>query len=466
MMKTINSADLPQKPDDYVKTNYKLGSNLSTSKYRYLFKAKHLTTGDKRVIRVISKFCKRFAICENRLLSEIEVLLKIDHPNLGSMCEYFQDSKNIYIIMQRFSGGSLYKILLSQGLHTEANCAGYMRQLFSALRYLHSLKIAFCDLKLENLVFVSDNSNFNLKLVGFYYSQLIHPNTTLRVKVGSPYYIAPEILAGEYTETCDLWSAGVLLYIILCGNPPFTGKAKHEIFNSIQRSEYNFSSKCWSGISEKAKDLIRKLLVSDPRDRISINDALKHPWLSVSIPQTPTREESAEYIANLSQFKSSQKLKKTFLRYISSHFIVGEEREELLKLFNFLDLDKNGMISRVELKRGMLKLFGKRFKSIDKEIDRIVNECDLDRSGDLSFNEFVIAALGQHKLITQSRMEAVFKSIDLDNNGFIEVHELRDALSRSVISQDTDWEALIRECDTNGDGVIDLQEFFSMMTNN
>lgn len=466
MIRTFNSADLPQKPDDYVKTNYKLGSNLSSSKYRYLFKAKHLSTGDKRVIRVISKFCPRYVTCEGRLLSEIEVLLKIDHPNLGSICEYFQDSRNVYIVMQRFSGGSLYKKLLLQGLHTEANCAGYMRQLFSALRYLHSLKIAFCDLKLENLVFVSDSSNYNLKLVSFYYSQVIRPNGTLRAKVGSPFYIAPEILAGQYTEECDLWSAGVLLYIMLGGSAPFTGRAKHEIFNSIQRGEYSFSSKCWSEISEKAKDLIRKLLVKDPRDRISASDALNHPWLNVSIPQAPTREESAQYISNLSQFKSSQKLKKTFLRYISSYFIVGEEREELLKLFNFLDVDKNGMISRVELKRGMLKLFGKRFKNIDKEIDRIVNECDLDRSGDISFNEFVIAALGQQKLITQSRMEAVFKSIDMDKNGFIEAHELRDALSRSVINEETDWEALIRECDTNGDGVIDLQEFLSMMTNN
>lgn len=466
MNSIITLKEIPEKSEVYFRENYHLGSNISSNPKFCLCKATHLATGEKRVARIVAKASRNFFMFEQRIRTEISILLTLDHPNTISIREYFQDVRHVYLIVQRIRGPSIYHRLLKDGLHSEADCAAYMQQILSILKYLHSKRIAYRDLKLENLVFSSTTNLRELKLVNYNLARMLDHNETMSEKIGSPYYLAPEVLNGHYTEKCDLWSAGVLLYVMLSGNSPFRGKTEKQINEKILNGAFEFGGPIWSEISDAAKNLITCLLCVNPNERILIDDALRHPWLSTVVPRIPSREISAQYMVNLSSFHSAQELKKVFLKYIFNFFLTNEDRDELFELFNFFDQDKNGLISRDELKEGFYRLFGTRIKRIESEIDRIIDQCDLDKSGELSYSEFVAAAMDKQKLFAKARMEAVFNSIDKNSNGYLEADELRESLHLCSLGQDTDWEQLIRECDLNGDGKIDMKEFITLMLKN
>ncbi|OMJ69065.1 hypothetical protein SteCoe_33318 [Stentor coeruleus] len=466
MISLISLSDIPIRPDTYFRSQYKLGSSLSSNPRSGICKVTHLETGEKRVARIVTKSSRDYRIYEHRIRSEISIHLALDHQNIVGINEFFHDTTHIYLIIQKVSGISMYNRLLKDGLHSEQNCAIYMQQVFSVLRYLHKKKITFRDIKLENLMFSNSSNSSELRLVNFHLARILQPGEILTEKVGSPYYLAPEVINGNYTEKCDLWSAGVLLYVLLCGNSPFTGKTERKINESILRGNFEFSGNVWNGVSDMAKDLINQLLRVNPDDRMPIKDVIKHPWLSSVIIKSPSREDSAQYLVNLASFQSQLEIKKVFLKYISTFFLTNEERDDLFELFNYFDTDKNGIISRSELKDGFYRLFGTRIKKLDSEIDRIIEEIDLDKSGEICYNEFVAAAMGKQKLMAKARMQAVFNSIDKNSNGKIEIDEIREALTYFTKNESVEWEELIRQCDLNGDGVIDLKEFITLMLKN
>lgn len=454
---------IPNRSDKFMSENYKIGSNISTSPNVYLTKVTHFETGEKRLAKIISKGSKFFPKLNDQLIMEICIFISTDHPRIGKMHDYWQDTRNVYLIIQRFKGGSMFKRLTDDGLYSEAKCAEYMKQVFSVLGYLHEQNFVYRYLKLDNLVFLSPKNNTDIMLVNFSLTAKIQPGQTLKEVLGNPIFIAPEVVEKSYTEKCDLWSAGILLYIMLVGFPPFQGNSAKQIYQAIKTNQVDLHGKIWSKISNHAKDLVMRLLRVNPDERISMNDALNHPWCSASIPIAPNREDSAQIISNISQFRANNKLKKSLFRYISNHFIGAEEREEIFELFTYMDKNNNGTISRSELKDGIVSLFGNRIKRVDSKVDKIIEECDLDKSGELSYSEFATAALSKQKLLAKARLQQVFNRIDSNANGFIEIEELRMALNSCVLNENVNWEDLVRECDRNGDGMIDIRELISFM---
>ena len=170
-------------------------------------------------------------------------------------------------------------------------------------------------------------------------------------------------------------------------------------------------------------------------------------------------------LRNLQSFRSKQKLKKATLNFISSQLTTAEEREEMTELFKSLDTDQNGTLSKEELKNGFLTLYGHHIENIDGEIERIMKEVDVNRSGEIDYTEFISACINRSKLLSKSRLETAFKMFDLDNSGGIDEEELKSVLGKYHHYEESFWHELIRECDTNGDGVIDLAEFTRMMLN-
>ena len=177
----------------------------------------------------------------------------------------------------------------------------------------------------------------------------------------------------------------------------------------------------------------------------------------------PPRELSAVFISNLSRQKAKEILKKNVFRYIGTFFIAKAERDELLSLFSILDTNKDGHLSRDELKDGLIKLFGNRIRNIDNEVNKIMAEADLDQSGEISYSEFVTFTIDHEKLLNRNRLEAVFNSLDANNSGTIDASEFREIFSKFADVDHESIDAMIRECDLNGDGVIDLAEFTSLM---
>jgi len=173
--------------------------------------------------------------------------------------------------MEYCSGGELLEHITRQKRFTEDEAARIMKKIFSVINHMHSKGIVHRDLKLENILFLDKSPDSEIKLIDFGLSKKCEDNSSLFTMVGTPLYVSPEILMGRYDKTCDDWSTGVIMYILLVGYPPFYGTTRAEIFQKIDRAEFSFSGKEWADISEDAKDLLRKILVADRKKRLTVD---------------------------------------------------------------------------------------------------------------------------------------------------------------------------------------------------
>ena len=282
-------------------------------------------------------------------------------------------------------------------------------------------------------------------------------------KFGTPYYIAPEVLKCRYDEKCDVWSAGVNMYVLLCGYPPFGGSNDDQILKKISVGRFTFPSPEWDFISFEAKDLITKMLTFDTAHRPSARECLQHPWLNNANTAPLDISSAKNMFSNLKTFHSEQKLQKATYSFIASQLATKKEREEMLDLFKSLDTDNSGTLSRQELLVGFNNLYSDEVEDIEAEVDKIMREVDTDGSGEIDYSEFVAASMNKTKLLSKERLEAAFKAFDQDGSGTITADELKAMLGKYHAYDDQMWVSIIREVDQNGDGVIDLREFSEMM---
>jgi len=204
-------------------------------------KAVHKATGDKRAIKKLAKD-KMSPHASVRLSYEIDILKNLDHPNILRLYEVFEDSKYIYLVTELCNGGELFDEIVSRSRFGERDAAGVIKQLLSAISYCHSKKICHRDLKPEN-VLIDNKETMSIKLIDFGTSQRFEDEEKMELVLGTAYYIAPEVLKGEYDEKCDVWSIGVMLYILLSGEPPFPGNDDKEILRNVVQGKYNFKRK-------------------------------------------------------------------------------------------------------------------------------------------------------------------------------------------------------------------------------
>lgn len=227
---------------------------------------------------------------------EISIMRALDHPNIIKLIEAYEDEKHLSLVLEYCSGGELLDYVLARHHLTELEAAHFMKSILTSIEYLHKNRISHRDLKLQNFMFDRKGEDGVLKLIDFGLSaQYTAEENRFTTIVGSPLYIAPEILAKKpYDFSCDLWSCGVILYLLLSGSPPFKGTSNHEIFNNITEGNFDLENGVWEEISKEAKSLVRGLLKVDPKDRMAIGKALIHPWfnkmLSENLIQSPLRE--------------------------------------------------------------------------------------------------------------------------------------------------------------------------------
>jgi len=228
---------------------------------------------------------------------EIAIMRILDHPNIIKLLEIYEDDKHLSLVLEYCSGGELLDYLLAHHHLCEPEAAHFMHDILTSIQYLHKNHISHRDLKLQNFMFEKKEHDSVLKLIDFGLSAQFSPeNCRLTTIVGSPLYIAPEILAKKpYDFACDLWSLGVILYLLLSGQPPFKGNSNHEIFQEICEGKVNLKTGIWEEISREAKNLIEGLLKLDPKERIPIDKALNHEWFEIMLAggkiESPLRNE-------------------------------------------------------------------------------------------------------------------------------------------------------------------------------
>jgi calcium-dependent protein kinase len=258
---------------------------------------------------------------------------------------------------------------------------------------------------------LEQNKDFDqIKIIDFGTSLRFDTDKTLDEKLGTPYYIAPEVLNKKYNEKCDIWSCGVILYIILSGMPPFNGSSDQDIMKKVRVGKFSFSDPCWNNISAKAKDLITKLLTYDPEHRPSAEEALKHPWITEMSSVQVDSSVAMGALSNLKNFRADQKLKQATFAFIASQLLTKNEKENLAKIFKAIDKNGDGKLSKEEILEGYDKFFGKTMERDD--VLKMFDAVDIDKSGFIDYSEFVVASMNEKQLLTDEKLLSAFKMFD------------------------------------------------------
>eukprot|EP00499_Haloplacidia_sp_CaronLabIsolate_P005299 CAMPEP_0196781266 /NCGR_PEP_ID=MMETSP1104-20130614/9371_1 /TAXON_ID=33652 /ORGANISM="Cafeteria sp., Strain Caron Lab Isolate" /LENGTH=316 /DNA_ID=CAMNT_0042151489 /DNA_START=1 /DNA_END=951 /DNA_ORIENTATION=+ len=265
---------------DECESVYKLGKELGRGSFATVKLATHRKEGTKWAVKIIEK-SRLKAEDEEALKMEIDILQKVEHPNIVELREVFDCRDKVYMMMEVMSGGELFDRIVAKEKYSELEAATVMRKICTALAYCHEHHIVHRDLKPENLLYQSPDDDSEIKIADFGLAKLLSEETyMMHTACGTPGYVAPEILQGVgYTSAVDMWSMGVILYILLCGFPPFYDENNAALFESIKAGAYDFPSPYWDDVSDDAKNLIKGLLILNPAERLTAVQVLETPWV-------------------------------------------------------------------------------------------------------------------------------------------------------------------------------------------
>ena len=407
-----------------------------------------------------------------KLLDEIKILKKLEHPNIMKIFEYFDDSTNIYIVSELCDQGDLLGKMEKLGSMSELVVKFLMGQILNAVYYLHDNGIFHGDIKLENIMlyktskrkgrrftkinkelnssfllqkdiegfykgeskdirssklFVEDMTNYEVKIIDFGCSKFLQKGRKNKLKgiVGTSIYCSPEVIDNLYDEKSDEWSCGILMYILLCGEPPFIGETEEEIFANVKKGYIDFSKTKFNNVSENCKDLIRKLLDPNKKKRINAVEALKHPFFTENFnPMAALTQNKDLNILKrfISLKKLPSKLHEVVVAYCCYNFINQEEEKQLRELFRFLDHDNKNRLTMNDFIKG--------FKDANIlittfELKKIINILDSDGNNSIEYQEFLRAACDKELLFKEENLKAVFAVIDKDKKGYADADDIK-----------------------------------------
>ena len=439
--------------------NYEVLKQLGKGGYGKVYRVKNLKTGEIRACKHLSKLSIKNLPKFER---EINILKKSDHPNIIKLYEIFESKRSLYLIMEECKGGEVFDKIIehiqNKKMYTEKDAANMFQQMMSAVEYCHNNGICHRDLKPENLLYLNQGPEINnpIKVIDFGLSQVISPDRKLKTKVGTAYYVAPEILKGSYTEKCDIWSAGVILYIFLSGDPPFNGPNDNAIYNKISKLKFDYPDKKWSKISNEAKDLINHMIAPE-KQRYNAKQVLSHPWLTNAYKYNLNNLNFDPIF--FKDYAKSTLIKKIALIFIASR-LDENEIVNLKNIFAAFDKHKKGQILYEELKQGLVQLKSSNIN--EKQIQDLFKNIDVDKNGKIDYTEFLAATLQKQNYLKIERLYEAFCLFDKDNSGKITKDELMKVLKVDK-SQEKEIEKIIKEADKDEDGVINYKEFLELM---
>uniref|UniRef100_A0A5B7AXG8 non-specific serine/threonine protein kinase n=1 Tax=Davidia involucrata TaxID=16924 RepID=A0A5B7AXG8_DAVIN len=439
---------------------YDLGRELGRGEFGVTYLCTDEDTGEKFACKSISKKKLRTAVDIEDVRREVEIMKHLPkHQNIVSLKDTYEDDSAVHIVMELCEGGELFDRIVARGHYTERAAAVVMRTIVEVVQMCHRHGVMHRDLKPENFLFANKKENAPLKAIDFGLSIFFKPGERFTEIVGSPYYMAPEVLKRNYGQEVDVWSAGVILYILLCGVPPFWAETEQGVAQAIIRSVIDFKRDPWPKVSDNAKDLVKRMLDPDPNRRLTAQEVLEHPWIqnAKKAPNVPLGETVK---ARLKQFSVMNKLKKRALRVVAEHLSV-EEVAGIKEAFEMMDTSKRGKINLEELRNGLQKL-GHQIP--DAELQILMEAANIDGDGTLNYGEFVAVSVHLRRMANDEHLRKAFAFFDRNQSGYIEIEELRDALSdEDDANSEEVIKAIMHDVDTDKDGRISFEEFAAMM---
>ena len=458
--------------------------NIKFNKEHFIFISKDSLTKYYKIIKMIGKggfgkvyevenlktsetfACKK--ISKTNILNyvnfknEINIMSKADHPHIIKLYEIYESNRSFYLIMELCKGGQLINKIMekikNKKRYTEKDAAQIFQQIMSGIEYCHNQGVCHRDLKPENILYLNDDNKRNnpLKIIDFGFSKYFK-SSKFSSRVGSVYYVSPEVLKQSYTEKCDIWSAGVILFLLLSGKLPFSGDDDKEILAKIKSVKYNMDDDLWKNISDEAKDLIKHMLVNE-NERFSAKEVLAHPWFKIV---NTMKEKKLNIDFNIfKRYSEESTLKKIVLYFIATR-LNEKEINELSKLYKKFDTDLDGQISYEEFEKAFLEFQKNNNTITQKEIKAIFDKVDINKNGKTDYTEFIAACLEGRKEIVERKLLEAFSSYDNEQKGKISKEDFIKALHIDSSLNDKGFEKIIN--DLTKDNLIDYYEFLKFM---
>lgn len=454
--------------------------NLSDVRVKYHINPKEIGHGHYGVVRkcMNRKTNQWYAIKSIRkskvgkvdvLKREVALLKECDHPNIIQLVEVHEDQKYLHLITELCTGGELFDRIIEktqseEGHFSERDAANLVGRILDAIAYCHDQKgIVHRDLKPENFLFSNRDEDAVIKIIDFGLSR--HDDMKagiMNTKVGTPYYVAPEVLNREYTKSCDIWSIGVITYILLCGYPPFYGDTDNQIFDSVRTGRFDFPSPDWDGISDSAKDFICSLLKRDPSKRLSASAALEHKWIKEMTGVSKRGRSSrpsivfAQRSTAFMKYRDMQKLKKAALAYLATN-ATNDDITNLKDVFKKIDVNNDGTITLQELDEGLNDAHF--LPNITSDLRKLREELTVSGEDSLNWRDFIAMMMDKNLVMKEDNLRMVFEHFKKSDPDHIVVSDIVDLVGGS----EQQAMEIMQLVDDNSDGRIDFNEFRKMM---
>ena len=463
-----------------------------------------------RAMKIIPKENIMEGVDSSKVIDEITILKKLDHPNIMKIYECFVDKDNFYIISDYCDQGDLLGKLEKLGKMNEIVVKFIMDQIFSAVAYLHSKNVLHGDIKLENILlytasnnkgrrftsinidinhiielqkeinrsnsvtnrsrnYVNDMLNYEVKLIDFGCSKYFvnkKKHKKLSGIIGTTLYCSPEVVDDLYDEKSDEWSCGVLMYILLSGEAPFQGNSEEEIFKKIKKCQYSFKPKEFNDVSDSCKDLIRKLMEPKKRKRIKASEALRHPFFTTFFNpnKAMTENKDLNILKNLINFKKPvSKFHETIYAFLCNNYISIDEEKKLRTIFRYVDKEEKNRITKKDLKNSLneteITLPEDTFNNIFKYLDS--NQNDI-----LEYQEFLRATCDKNTLLTEENLKNTFLALSGgEEKEFINADDIKKFIFRDSNIQEQIFNEYLEQFGMKKDDKINFKQFFDMIKN-
>lgn len=452
--------------DCVFKSEYAVGTLIGTGGFGNVYNCVHLATNQERAVKMVAK--SEHKKDRKAIMREFEMLTKLDHPNLIKAYEMFEDEENYYIITDLYKGGDLFDRVQVEGPLSEADVAIVVHRLLCGIHYCHQKNIVHRDLKLEN-VLIHDGNLSNVKIIDFGLAKQWKNNSKpLDEIIGSPSYISPQIIDGEYTHKCDLWALGVIAYVLLCGQLPFGIATEPQTIHNIQSGHVPFDHPEFEDVTPACIAFVHHLLEPEEDKRPSAKQALQHDWLQ-SILERQARRSLRKSILNstldndikktlraLRQFRSENcKLKQAVTAFVAYQLLRQEDRTDAV--FRALDQGNNGCIHLEDLHDAFSKHMG--VNGTMQDLACLMPHINYSGSGMLQYSELsaILALEGSQRNQAQMLAQSVYQYLDKENNGYIMSLDLQMGLrmdpatwaaesgSRMMIAQVSSYQVIHKE---------------------
>ena len=446
---------------------------LGSGTFAKVLLVKHNITGVIRAMKVIKKKISRKTqqTNESEVINEVGVLMKMDHPNIIKIFEFYHNKDCYYLITEYCGGGELFdKIAKSKTLLSEIQSAYIMYQILSAISYCHKMKIIHRDLKPENVLIKQDEKGFyRVKICDFGTSQVFKFGDIQTKLVGSAYYIAPEVITKKYNSKCDLWSCGVIMFVLLTRKAPFGGRNDKQILENVLHGQYK--KELLEEYSPYAIDLISKLLERDISKRLNAEMALQHRWFQVYkckeiLNDIQDKDKIKKFIENLKNYHCGSIIQETALAFLVHNYPDLDEIVNACKLFSRIDKKGNGRINSEELYNGLNEIIKR--PNLKDDTNKIFENLDVNQTNYIDYEQFVRAAIDKSVFLTEDALKLSFNFFDKEEKGEITFDSIAKIFGDSIKDKcnvDEELRKVIKEVSKGDEEKIDYQLFCDLMRN-